>query len=80
MVEIHGKYQDLQSLRGDTMPTIFDWCMLGFMLSGPVIMGVYVVIYWIRSELQYKREMRVINNRNMERLYEDCLKRMERLK
>jgi hypothetical protein len=62
------------------MITTFDWIVVGLFCSTPVIIGVSAVVMLIRSELQYKREMRVIHNREMERLYEDCLKRMERLR
>jgi hypothetical protein len=62
------------------MITTFDWIVVGLFCSPPVIIGVSAVVMLIRSELQYKREMRVIHNREMESLYLDCLSRIDNMK
>ena len=62
------------------MVTTFDWLVVGLLCSPAIIIGVSTIVMWIRSELQYKMEMRVIHNREMESLYTDCLRRIDNMK
>jgi TM2 domain-containing membrane protein YozV len=56
-----------------------NWIIFGFIISPPITFFIWLLVYSIQRELQYRKKYKAYRVEAMERLYKDCLTRLDRL-